>query len=1382
MGTFEILGSDPYPIGSGNKTTSGVHQEVNLTVFQTDDARPVWEVIQAMNWANYHKGAPCPRCHTPTYTETRSMTWQSIAAGANGIVFYEYTDLLRNPDVPFETSFANLKEIAAEVMLQAPIILSDAGKAPSPAVVGHLSSPRGSWLMTRAQWSDDRERIYVLFAVSDGDGQGPVTFDLSNRSAFGCISELSVLRVIEPDPRAGKKAAPPVVIGCTFTDTVPLMAAVAYNISFKSDDDEASKRQIYSTTIFHDVEHSLWPYFRSPALLNVGGGVVLAFAHAAQSATDTGHGNSVIVMRRSSDGGRSFESIGGRGDGVHILTNSTPHASVFENPQPVWDSQRKRVILAFTALEGSTHGPQIVQLISDDHGQTFPGPLQLVSEKWFSEKFFAAQSSGGTAIQLAGGAHRGRVIFSGYLRWETVWWSDDGGSTYNQTLLPNGASEMAVAELTDATGQRNGSVIAMIHLKGRHAECACKGFSVSHDSGQTFSKIAFIHGLVSPGAQAALLSLPSGRLLFGGPGSEYLQARLTLRLHSGSDRINQGWSHADMLSATDGGYVSLANRDHSAASKQGADDVLVLFLTQGPAVKEGGFRNSSIMLRAVSSVLPECIALGKPCPASGTGSATCCSGVRGNVSTCVKEVAPPVPPPPPRFVGDGPFDVFFPGLQPQLQAAGMESCYRIPSLLYVPSRVDDADDDAGALLAVLESKHGHVCGDGVNSTLVMRRSTDLGTSWGAPFFPYLKYENLRKWGQPQMTFDAVTHTTFLQFSNETISSSPGGKQTMTSILQIRSTDGGVSWTPPDQAQRVDDADAGFPLGAAPTSGNGIQLRPGHPLEGRLIWAMDTSSYGTDELLLSDNHGSSYNRSYALTKDPSSKINELQTVQLGNGSVLVVMRNIQEGKRQAVAVSDDGGETFGPIRLHPDLLTPVCQGSVLFVKGNTILYAGPRSTSSRVDMTVLASDDDGNTFNRSMLVWHKKSMYSSMQLLPSGEVILLFERDGGNTSVVRFSVSSLKTDDATAVVAGAVPADYAPGFVGVYHSATGNVADDRNSTAWSVGQFGAVAFENSPGDGGLNFRQNMEANCKQLGANAVYGMLIAHSEGGIFSNPNDSSLWEPLNLTERGKSPSKGGPTGMLQGAARWSTLAQTFCPQIDGVVIDDFWSNYHDGGGGPPVPNPPPGPPGKCGKCPADKPHMYGSAGAGFYCCTWPVSGGHCTKPKGGHAGGGCCVFSGSVEHCQHDKRCGTNPKNWDPCEYPKPPLPGPPPTPPTQGLTFEHMQDIKATLQGKVLHPNGTVHHSSPALTPHLKLFVVMYDHQIASLGSPLVTKGVVDGASFWISGPSQRHIASELTALVAKARAVTDKTNPNFPIFTGGYVTCAWYFSGLTYHCYHY
>ena len=59
------------------------------------------------------------------------------------------------------------------------------------------------------------------------------------------------------------------------------------------------------------------------------------------------------------------------------------------------------------------------------------------------------------------------------------------------------------------------------------------------------------------------------------------------------------------------------------------------------------------------------------------------------------------------------------------------------------------------------------------------------------------------------------------------------------------------------------------------------------------------------------------------------------------------------------------------------------------------------------MTVLASDNNAETFERSLQIWPQTSMYSSMQMLPTGEVALLFERDGGNTSLVRFNVSDLK---------------------------------------------------------------------------------------------------------------------------------------------------------------------------------------------------------------------------------------------------------------------------------------------------------------------------------------------------------------------------------------
>jgi sialidase-1 len=277
----------------------------------------------------------------------------------------------------------------------------------------------------------------------------------------------------------------------------------------------------------------------------------------------------------------------------------------------------------------------------------------------------------------------------------------------------------------------------------------------------------------------------------------------------------------------------------------------------------------------------------------------------------------------------------------------------------------------------------------VNSTLVMRRSTDFGSSWEPPFLPYQAWQSNRKWGQPQMTYCAVTETALLMFSNETLSRSPGGVQSLDSVLQIASTDAGVTWTPPSAAQRVDRRDASYPTGPAPTSGNGIQLRSGHEHAGRLIFSMDTSGYTGDQLLLSDDGGHTYSQSYALNQ---SSMNELQLVQLGNGSVLAVMRNNIAGEhRQAVAVSDDGGTSFGPVRMHPQLVTPTCQGSVLYINGSTVLYAGPHSPTSRVQMTVLASDDNGETFKRSLEIWPGVSMYSSMQLLPSGEVALLVRK-------------------------------------------------------------------------------------------------------------------------------------------------------------------------------------------------------------------------------------------------------------------------------------------------------------------------------------------------------------------------------------------------------
>ena len=330
----------------------------------------------------------------------------------------------------------------------------------------------------------------------------------------------------------------------------------------------------------------------------------------------------------------------------------------------------------------------------------------------------------------------------------------------------------------------------------------------------------------------------------------------------------------------------------------------------------------------------------------------------------------------------------------------------------------------------------------------------------------------------------------------------------------------------------------------------------------------------------------------------------------------------------------------------------------------------------------------------------------------------------------------------------------PGWLGVYHAAGGSVRDGKNTSAFDVGGWGIVAPDNEPYDGGLSFREAVSFNCKTKDINQLWGILVAHSEGGVYNNTNDTDLWRPLSHLRHGPGPAPGpqGVGALLQGAARWSTLARTYCPQIAGVLIDDFWSNFD---GAKPEPCPPPGPPGACSSCPSDRPHIYGNANAGLFCCQTPELDHHCSGT------GPCCLWPSPTLGCQKTARCGTNPLNQTPCVMPRP-QPPPPPTP--QGLGMDHMRDIKAVLSGHTLRPDGTIDHGSPATTPHLQLFVVTYDREIPNLDTELVRSGAVDGISFWISGEDQERNASALTSMVAQIRAMVP---PSMPVFTGGYIT---------------
>ena len=138
-------------------------------------------------------------------------------------------------------------------------------------------------------------------------------------------------------------------------------------------------------------------------------------------------------------------------------------------------------------------------------------------------------------------------------------------------------------------------------------------------------------------------------------------------------------------------------------------------------------------------------------------------------------------------------------------------------------------------------------------------------------------------------------------------------------------------------------------------------------------------------------------------------------------------------------------------------------------------------------------------------------------------------------------------------AGSEPTFPRQGFVGVYNAAVGTVADGHNTSAFDIGSWGITALENSVSQDGVAFSDSIALLCDQKDVNQLFGMLIAGSEGGTFSNPNDTALLAPLPLCRSDMSECPRGRAGMLQGAARFSELARTRCPQITGVIIDDFW-------------------------------------------------------------------------------------------------------------------------------------------------------------------------------------------------------------------------------------
>jgi hypothetical protein len=169
--SFDVIGTDPYPIP--DQSPRRALDYTRATVSGAFDCRAVWMVPQIMDWAAYRKTAEEKRkSRPPTLAEMRSMAWQCIAGGANGLVFYSWFDLWkmdkdRDVPQPFAARWTDVTQVATEIRDLFPVLLSvDPLPAPvkseAPDVVAwRLYAKEGRTYLVTA--NAERERVAARF-------------------------------------------------------------------------------------------------------------------------------------------------------------------------------------------------------------------------------------------------------------------------------------------------------------------------------------------------------------------------------------------------------------------------------------------------------------------------------------------------------------------------------------------------------------------------------------------------------------------------------------------------------------------------------------------------------------------------------------------------------------------------------------------------------------------------------------------------------------------------------------------------------------------------------------------------------------------------------------------------------------------------------------------------------------------------------------------------------------------------------------------------------------------------------------------------------------------------------------------------------------------
>lgn len=308
--------------------------------------------------------------------------------------------------------------------------------------------------------------------------------------------------------------------------------------------------------------------------------------------------------------------------------------------------------------------------------------------------------------------------------------------------------------------------------------------------------------------------------------------------------------------------------------------------------------------------------------------------------------------------------------------------YRIPGI------VTCAD---GTLVACADKRKNHSGDLPADIDVLVKRSSDGGKTWSKPI-TVAKGTPDYGYGDAAMAISGSTITMVMVGGNGLWHSNPRKMQEM---FVCRSTDGGKTWTEPRNITAQVYRGKNWPGGFF-ASGRGLVTSDGTIV---FVAAMRTSAeWGgplENILVYSRDEGKTWLTSDALRNNGD----ESKVVELADGRLLVSSRNRDANPNpRSYALTADLGKTWTPLARWEDMTGTNCNGAIIRysaknsgAESRILLHTLP-ADKDRVNLTLFVSKDSGKTWPYRKTICKGESAYSSLTILPNGNIGILSEED------------------------------------------------------------------------------------------------------------------------------------------------------------------------------------------------------------------------------------------------------------------------------------------------------------------------------------------------------------------------------------------------------